>query len=94
MVVFVDLGEDSEPPEDIRLRLDWHTLGQKETGGKYSVENVKVLLSNSTQSEPIQTPCRTAIAEAMGCYPYVKTDIERDTLAKTIFLHESSRSDH
>jgi hypothetical protein len=77
MVVFIDLDEESEPPEDIRLRLDWRTHSQKKTRGKYGVENVKDL-----SSDPIQTPCRTAIAEAMGCYPYVKIDTEWERLAK------------
>jgi hypothetical protein len=72
MVVFVDLDEESEPLEDIRLRLDWRTLGQKETRGKYGVDIVKDPLSESSQSETIQRPCRTAVAEALGCYPYVK----------------------
>jgi hypothetical protein len=74
MVVFVDLDEESEPPEDIRLRLDWGIHGHNGTRGRSGVENLASIKAEAMKPDVMETPCRTPIAEALGCYPYVKLD--------------------
>jgi hypothetical protein len=95
MVVFVDLDEECEPPEDFRLRLDWGIHGHNGTRGQYGVENVTEIVSeDAVKLDVMEMPSRTAIAEAMGCYPYVQLDTEWNTLAITILLACELASDH
>ncbi|EHK98507.1 hypothetical protein M7I_5676 [Glarea lozoyensis 74030] len=71
MVVFVDLDKESEPPEDIRSRLDWGIHGHNGIRGRYGVENVADIQPETIKPDVMERPCRTPIAEALGCYPSV-----------------------
>lgn len=64
MVVFVDLEDESEPPEDPRLRGHWET-------GLFAVENVvqeREMKSGGVHAQR-DNPNRGPVTEGLGCYP-------------------------
>lgn len=77
MVVFVDLDEENEPPEDIRMRNHWDVHGQVLNNGRFpgsvteETESKKSAEPEATKMREKQSRTAIAIAEAMGCYPYV-----------------------
>lgn len=62
MVVFVDLEDESEPPERVP---HWSLLHQ------HGVGNLPALKSLSLEIEGRINPNKNALTEALGCYPYV-----------------------
>jgi hypothetical protein len=67
MVVFVDLEEESEPPERLP---HWSLLNQRAHRGFEGLASVR-RLSLRDQGDGRENPNKNAIAEALGCYPYV-----------------------
>ncbi|RDL37587.1 uncharacterized protein BP5553_05020 [Venustampulla echinocandica] len=65
MVVFVDLDDENEPPEDPRLRSQhWTRTSLNEQGdGKKDIDPNKAVTRDN--------PNKSAITEALGCYPIV-----------------------
>ncbi|CAG8978626.1 hypothetical protein HYALB_00013226 [Hymenoscyphus albidus] len=81
MVVFVELDDESEPPEDIRLRPHWDRNGHN-TGkplGQFGVGNLSINEGSSAANDDVELEAITAtqehqrilVAEALGCYPVV-----------------------
>jgi hypothetical protein len=65
MVVFVDLDDESEPPEDLRLRGHGHwDVRRFGVGNVVSEKEVK-----SADEGKRENPNRSAFTEALGCYP-------------------------
>jgi len=72
MVVFVDLDDESEPPEDPRLRSHWDINGHAGVIGRFGVRNGVVVpeKEGKTADEGQRdNPNRTVVTEALGCYP-------------------------
>jgi hypothetical protein len=67
MVVFVDLDDESEPPEDPRLRAHWDIHGRAGVIRRFGVGNKE----GKTDEGQRDNPNRTVVTEALGCYPYV-----------------------
>jgi hypothetical protein len=65
MVVFVDLDDESEPPEDPRLGGHWDIHGRAGAIGRFGVGNKEV----ETDEGQRDNPNRTVVTEALGCYP-------------------------
>lgn len=90
MVVFVDLDEENEPSVDSRLRLDWGLHGRTGTRDGYGIEHATGVVTEPVNQEAVDKPCRSPIAEAVGCYPYVKLDTKWNALAMNT-LHVKPR---
>lgn len=81
MVVFVDLDDESEPPEDIRLRSHWDINGQNHgiSFGRFGIGSLSINEAssiakeetNAGTSKPVEKQEKMLVAEALGCYPYV-----------------------
>lgn len=81
MVVFVDLDDESEPPENIRLRSHWDINGHNHGNsfGRFDIGNLSINKASSIAKEDTDAgTSKTAekqekmlVAEALGCYPYV-----------------------
>lgn len=71
MVVFVDLDDESEPPEDPRLTGLWHINGHAGITGRFGVGNGIVVPEKEKKTDEGQreNPNRTVVTEALGCYP-------------------------
>jgi hypothetical protein len=71
MVVFVDLDEESEPPE---RALHWGLLNQH--GGFGNLPSLRALsLKEGGKVDGRENPNKNAITEALGCYPYVTSPV-------------------
>ncbi|KAG9231924.1 hypothetical protein BJ875DRAFT_486568 [Amylocarpus encephaloides] len=86
MVVFVDLDDESEPPEGIRLNSHWEHNGYNIRHGRFGVGNVKDEKDKkpeTAQTKTMDKKTRTAVAEAFGCYPIaisIASHIDLNTL--------------
>jgi hypothetical protein len=76
MVVFLDLEDDVEPPEQMRVREHWSM--------QHGTVNAGVLRSLSIRGERGVDPAaherenpnkEKAITKALGCYPYVYPNV-------------------
>jgi hypothetical protein len=65
MVVFVDLEDESEPPE----RAPHWSLHHPHKGPGFGVGGLSI--GSQSQSDGRENPNRNTITEALGCYPYV-----------------------
>jgi len=63
MVVFVDLDDEAEPPEDPRLRGYWD-VRRFGVGDVVSEKEVK-----GADEVKRENPNKCAFTEALGCYP-------------------------
>lgn len=72
MVVFVDLDDENEPPEDPRLRSQhWSRTGLSEQwDGKRDTDPNKAATRDN--------PNKSAVTEALGCYPYASLENTRE----------------
>jgi hypothetical protein len=71
MVVFVDLDEESEPPE---RASHWSLLNQH--GGFGNLPSFRALsLKEGDQIDGRENPNKNTITEALGCYPYVTSPV-------------------
>lgn len=68
MVVFVDLDDESEPPEDPRLRGHWD-VNRFIGAGSVVVEKEKEKEAKKVDEEQRENPNRTPFTQALGCYP-------------------------
>ena len=68
MVLFVDLEEDSEPPEQ-GVAPHWSQLNQH--GGREftDLQRLGGLSLGAGKTDERVNPNRNAVAEALGCYP-------------------------
>lgn len=64
MVIFVDLDDESEPPEELRLRGHWDV---RDVVGRYGAG--RVVKEKEVDEGQRENPNRTAFTEALGCYP-------------------------
>lgn len=72
MVVFVDLEDESEPPE---RASHWTLLN--EHGGTGSISSLKGLkFKDGIRGEHRENPNKNAITEALGCYPIIASIAE------------------
>lgn len=81
MVVFVDLDDESEPPEDIRLRSHWDINGHNHGNsfgnfgiGHLAINEARSIAKeevNAATSRTIEKQEKMLVAQALGCYPYV-----------------------
>lgn len=72
MVVFVDLEDESEPPEDPRLRSHWDMNGHAGIIGRFGVGHTvadKETEKDEERGESRDNPNKTAFTEALACYP-------------------------
>jgi hypothetical protein len=66
MVVFVDLEDESEPPE---RAAHWSLLNER--GGIGNISSLRGLsLTDGIRADQRDNPNKNAITEALGCYPY------------------------
>ncbi|KAH6674277.1 hypothetical protein B0J14DRAFT_589649 [Halenospora varia] len=74
MVVFVDLEDESEPPEDPRLRSHWDMNGHAGIIGRFGVGHTvadKETEKDEERGESRDNPNKTAFTEALACYPVI-----------------------
>lgn len=71
MVVFVDLDDESEPPEDPRLKIIWDVNGHAGIVGRFGPGNSVPgkEMKSADEAEKRENPNKTPFTEALGCYP-------------------------